>query len=299
MGHIFISYSHKDKGYVHKLQKALQEEGFEVWADDRIDYGTEWPTIIQSHLDNCDAFIVVLSETAFKSKWVQNEVTRASRKGKPFFPLLLQGDPWLSVEATQYVDVTKGTLPPENFYARLESVVPRKKKIEGALPEPTPAQQHPKPIQQPRKSSRWHNVIIIPASFIGILAVLLATIFALLSPVPPFSSYENSYELSDMMLSTVPGAGPDRTDFSRGEKIYLSLFLHESQETGGYEARWFYTISLFESNKSILIARQDNKDPGISDSVIFEHNSHYLSGTYRVDVYKDGNLIAIRYFSVK
>ena len=31
MGHLFISYSHKDKDYVQKLQEALQNEGFEVY----------------------------------------------------------------------------------------------------------------------------------------------------------------------------------------------------------------------------------------------------------------------------
>jgi len=128
MSHIFISYSHKDKKYVHKLQDALQKEGFEVWIDDRIDYGTEWPKVIQNQLDICNAFIVVVSEDAYESEWVQNEVARAKRKGKPFFPLLLQGDPWLSVEATQYVNVTGGLLPPEKFYKRLEKVTPKKRK---------------------------------------------------------------------------------------------------------------------------------------------------------------------------
>ena len=136
MGHIFISYSHKDKKYVHKLQAALQEEGFEVWIDDRIDYGTEWPKVIQRRLDECDAFIVVVSENAYQSEWVQNEVTRASRKKKPFFPLLLQGEPWLSVEARSYVDVTDGSLPDEKFYRGLSLVSPRKKLQQTIAEEP-------------------------------------------------------------------------------------------------------------------------------------------------------------------
>jgi formylglycine-generating enzyme required for sulfatase activity len=127
MSYIFISYSHKDKAYVHRLQQGLQHEGFEVWIDDRIDYGTEWPKVIQKRLDECDAFIVVVSENAYASKWVQNEVARAARKKKTVFPLLLQGDPWLSVEATQYFDVTNGSLPDEKFYQRLSSVVLRQK----------------------------------------------------------------------------------------------------------------------------------------------------------------------------
>ncbi len=125
MGHIFISYSHKDKDYVHKLQEAIQNEGFDVWIDDRIDYGTEWPKVIQKYLDECSAFIVVVSDNAYESKWVQNEVTRAERKKKPFFPLLLSGDPWLSVETTQYVDVREEKLPPYVFFQKLEEFVER------------------------------------------------------------------------------------------------------------------------------------------------------------------------------
>jgi len=54
-------------------------------------------------------------------------VARAKRKGEPFFPLLLQGDPWLSVEAAQYVDVSDGSLPTEKFYKRLSNQSSRRK----------------------------------------------------------------------------------------------------------------------------------------------------------------------------
>ena len=42
MGHIFISYSHKDKKYVEKLEQKLLDEGFDVWIDHCIDYGDDW-----------------------------------------------------------------------------------------------------------------------------------------------------------------------------------------------------------------------------------------------------------------
>jgi hypothetical protein len=127
MGHIFISYSHKDKEYIHRLQEALQNKGFDVWIDDRIDYGTEWPKIIQDYLDSSDAFIVVVSENSYHSEWVQSEVARAKRKKKPFFPLLFQGEPWLSIEARNYVDVTDKSLPNEKFFQDIACVVPRNK----------------------------------------------------------------------------------------------------------------------------------------------------------------------------
>jgi formylglycine-generating enzyme required for sulfatase activity len=127
MSYIFISYSHKDKEYAHRLEKALKLRGFEVWLDDRIDYGAQWPKTIAEELDGCKALILIMTVHSYDSDWVQNELSRAKRKRKNIFPLLLEGDePWLSVEATQYVDVRGGNLPPTAFYDTLAKVVPRK-----------------------------------------------------------------------------------------------------------------------------------------------------------------------------
>jgi hypothetical protein len=108
----------------------------------------------------------VVTENAFESKWVQNEVTRADRKGKPFFPLLLQGDPWLSVEAVQYVDVKNGSLPPEKFYERLEKVTPRKNVETNSppfLPDPAPKKRLklPKLPIEPKTGFRMFGIVAI------------------------------------------------------------------------------------------------------------------------------------------
>ncbi len=126
MGHIFISYSHKDSTYVHKLAEALEQEGFEVWIDDRIHYGSEWPKVVTRNLDVSDGVIVVLSKNSYESDMVQNEVARAREKKKSIFPVLLDGDNWLIVQAKQFVDARDGALPPEKFYKRLEEITPRK-----------------------------------------------------------------------------------------------------------------------------------------------------------------------------
>jgi len=92
MGHIFISYSHKDTKYAHRLADSLQSKGFDYWIDERLDYGSQWPHEIQKQLDTCDAFILVMSPRSFASDWVQSELQRAKRKQKPIFPILLEGD---------------------------------------------------------------------------------------------------------------------------------------------------------------------------------------------------------------
>jgi hypothetical protein len=123
---IFISYSHKDSQYAKMLAQALERSGLSVWVDERIDYGTQWPRVIQEHLDNCSALIVIMTPNSFRSDWVQNELSRAKRKGKTIFPLLLEGDePWLSIEATQYVDVRGANLPPQRFFDRVAQALRR------------------------------------------------------------------------------------------------------------------------------------------------------------------------------
>lgn len=92
MGHIFISYSHTDTEDAHVLAAQLQERGFEVWIDERLDHGSQWPHELQKQLDSCSAFIVIMRPLSYASEWVQSELQRARRKGKPLFPLLLVGE---------------------------------------------------------------------------------------------------------------------------------------------------------------------------------------------------------------
>lgn len=125
MSYIFISYSHKDKSYVQKLVAELEQHEFVVWYTTQIDYGSQWPNILQEKVDNCAALILIMTSHSYEREWVQNELNRAKRKHKHIFPLLLEGEePWLSVEATQYVDVRDARMPPETFYQRLARVVP-------------------------------------------------------------------------------------------------------------------------------------------------------------------------------
>jgi len=127
MSYIFISYSHEDKEYAHRLEGELQRQRFDTWLDDRIDYGSQWPEEIEDRLDGCKVLILIMTPRSKRSEWVQNELNRAKRKKKKIYPLLLEGDePWLSVEATQYVDVRDGNLPPSAFFDTLARVVPRK-----------------------------------------------------------------------------------------------------------------------------------------------------------------------------
>jgi len=173
MRHVFISYSHKDTNYAHRLADELQKKGIDVWIDERLDYGSTWPQEIQKQLDSCSAFIVIMSPRSYESEWVQNELNRAKRLRKPIYPLLLEGNgPWLSVESTQYLDVRNGAFPDEKFYSTLRRTLPR-----------TAAQSSPVPMDKSAPASvsgskpRRSNIMILTGGGILGLIVLGAILF--------------------------------------------------------------------------------------------------------------------------
>ena len=121
--YVFISYSHKDKAYARQLGDDLRERGFEVWRDDRIDFGSRWWQTIVEAVQGCAALIVVMSPDSEASEWVEREVQLALRERKPIFPLLLRGKGFAILITRQYVNVTDERMPPSDFYDRLRQVV--------------------------------------------------------------------------------------------------------------------------------------------------------------------------------
>jgi hypothetical protein len=123
MAHVFISYSREDSEYAHLLVKTLEDMGFAVWIDDKIDYGTKWADVIENNIDHCGALILIMSPDAQDSSWVKRELALAQAKNKPLFPLLLAGQLWPEVEDVQFAGIQDGQMPPAKFYSALAKYV--------------------------------------------------------------------------------------------------------------------------------------------------------------------------------
>src|SRR5688500_10094368 len=175
MGHIFISYSHKDTTYAHGLADHLKTTGFDIWMDERLDYGSQWPFEIQKQLDSCDAFILIMTPRSFASDWVQSELQRARRKSKPIFPMLLEGDePWLSVESTQYYDVRGEVLPDPEFYADLRTELARDPITPGPVPPAGPARVMPRnESSKPKKGFGTAAIAVVLIVFVAGAALIM------------------------------------------------------------------------------------------------------------------------------
>ena len=152
--HVFISYDRDDQPYARSLASSLHERGFEIWMDDRIDFGTRWWREIVKAIRASAAFVVVMTPDSEESEWVEREILLAQDERKPIFPLLLRGKVNPLLISRQYADVTEGQMPPGEFYARLAQVAPAKSNAE------------PVDLRREDVLSVTQPVVVAPATFL-------------------------------------------------------------------------------------------------------------------------------------
>ena len=86
----FISYSSKDKDIAFRIVNAIESAGYTCWIAPRnIPYGTPYARAIMEGIDECDTFIVLITDNSIKSEDVLNEVDNAHAIKKPIIPVKL------------------------------------------------------------------------------------------------------------------------------------------------------------------------------------------------------------------
>ncbi len=104
MSDIFISYASGDRDKAKSLASALQNAGFSVWWDQRIDPGANFSDDIQRELTAATAIIVIWTEESVNSNWVKDEASFGQKKGT-LVPLQFDAtDPPLGFRQFQTID---------------------------------------------------------------------------------------------------------------------------------------------------------------------------------------------------
>jgi len=160
--HVFISYAREDQPYTRKLADSLRQRGFEVWMDDRIDFGDRWWQTIVQAIRASAAIVVVMTPDSEQSEWVEREILLAQHEGKPIFPLLLRGYGIPLLVTTQYANVTGGRMPPDDFYERLEREVRTQSEEEIVAPLA--------PESTVLREWSWQQ-LRLPLAVVGLLAI--------------------------------------------------------------------------------------------------------------------------------
>jgi adenylate cyclase len=79
---IFISYARANEAVAKRVEAGLKGAGFEAWRDDQLPAHSAYSQIIEQRLSGAAAVVVLWSEDAAQSQWVQAEADFARTRGK-------------------------------------------------------------------------------------------------------------------------------------------------------------------------------------------------------------------------
>jgi tetratricopeptide (TPR) repeat protein len=116
--YVFLSYSSTEADFARNLASDLEHAGIHVWVDrPRIAPGSDWNDTLRKAVNECTAFVAIVSPAYVASEYCNDELARAARLGKPRFPLFLRvlddmARDWpVHLEGIQYLDFTESQQP--------------------------------------------------------------------------------------------------------------------------------------------------------------------------------------------
>ena len=116
MSRIFISYAHKERAFIEVLYKPLARVYQNVWFDRELTGGDVWWERIVKQIQDCDIFLIVLSELWIRSDWSKREYEEAVLLGKKLLPIRIEDIKLPQfLEKLQYVDILNGEINTNNL----------------------------------------------------------------------------------------------------------------------------------------------------------------------------------------
>ena len=85
---IFISYDSGDRERILPLVRRLEDRGWTIWWDRRIQPGKDFSDVIYNAIEAAKCIIVVWSKSSVDSKWIRKEAAEGERRGN-LVPLLI------------------------------------------------------------------------------------------------------------------------------------------------------------------------------------------------------------------
>jgi hypothetical protein len=74
---VFLSYSRRDEGRAKRLKEGIEEAGFSVFWDRKLEGGAKWASVLERELNGASVVLVLWSTSAVDSDWVREEATKA------------------------------------------------------------------------------------------------------------------------------------------------------------------------------------------------------------------------------
>lgn len=105
---VFLSYSALDNKLAGRVKRGLEEYGLDVFlAHEDIQPSAEWVKRILAELETCHAFLPILTEDFYKSKWTDQETGIAFAKKRVIIPLKTKFNPYGFISQFQALKIKK------------------------------------------------------------------------------------------------------------------------------------------------------------------------------------------------
>ena len=130
---VFFSYAREDGDFARRLASDLRSAGANLWIDQLdIRPGEHWDGAIEAALNECPAFLIVLSPRSVASQNVKDEVHFALEKGKKILPIMMEEcELPFRLRRLQYMDFTT------DYDAALSACIAHLKSLFPDLQPPT------------------------------------------------------------------------------------------------------------------------------------------------------------------
>lgn len=224
MGHVFISYSRKDQSTARRLADDLRHHGYDVWMDDRIEYGGQWLKVIFEAIRESSAVIVLMSPEAEKSDWVEKEYLYAKQLQKLVLPLMLDEYiiPYFLNLQVSAITAEEGL--PNKLYHQLEEVLtPQDQTGQMVITPILESKTHSSPSKF--KKRRWAGV------FVGGVAItaLLGAIWLFDGDNDPSDSEISADDMTGTAAAKSPSLSEQATPSPTAEPIEEIAFVMDGE----------------------------------------------------------------------
>ena len=171
MEYTFISYSRRQLYFAEAIALHLQKEGIEIWFDlQQLGAGTDWASALKNGYGNCSRLILVVSQAALDSKYVEVEWDTARQNGREVILAVVEDvDIPERLRDCVVIDFRK------DFNSAMKRLVSY---LNGHLPRPkdeiSAPGKFPYPLRLPFPV--WFTIISLMRPYVWILLLTLSTL---------------------------------------------------------------------------------------------------------------------------
>lgn len=121
--YVFFSYAHKNADVTLPCMDALRKSGVNLWYDDGIEAGSEWPEFIAQKVVDCNKFVLFVSNAYLDSQNCKRELNFAISRKKEILSIFIEEvslSPGMEMQLGSYQAVYLNRFPSrESFFISL------------------------------------------------------------------------------------------------------------------------------------------------------------------------------------